>query len=225
MKYNNHLNYQDRRHFLFKVRLVFFCILIIGLLAAVYMYFTVVVQRESNTEDVTTSGQTNSYFAPSVNIFRSPYFQFQAGNTWVEVPTESTPNKFVYRSLRSNLIEHELVVYVNQIPADLSANRVLPVNIKSGGELLPISVSEHCLKAAGAQSMQDKEVLMDRVKFLCDSDSTNYTVLAGMVDGTSTIQLPRPDGTTASYVIRYTNLKATPESSQLIQITDSFQSR
>lgn len=225
MKYNNHLNYEDRRHFIFKVRLTIACITILALLVGAYAYFTVMVQRDANTEQTTTSQQTSSYFAPSVNIFRSPYFQFQASNTWAEVPTESTPNKFVYRSLRSSLIEHELTIYVNQIPADVKANHVLPVNLKSGGELLPILVSEHCSKAVTTPSSQPKEVLMDRVKFLCHSDSTNYTVLVGLVDGSTTLQLPRPDGSTANYAILYSNLKATPDASQLTQIADSFQTR
>lgn len=225
MKYNNHLNYQDRRRFLFKVRLVLFCILGLGVLAVIYIYFSVVVQRDANTEDLTTSGQTSGYFAPSVNIFRSPYFQFQAGSDWAEVSTESNANKYVYRSLRSNLIEHELVVYVNQIPANLTANHVLPVNPKGVGELLPLAVSEHCSKVVVAPSARPQEVLQDRVKYLCHSDSTNYTALVGLVEHSTSLQLPRPDGSTATYSILYTNLKATPDSSQLTQIADSFQTR
>lgn len=225
MKYNNHLNYQDRKHFLFKVRLIIISILSLAIMTGAYIYFNLMLQREANTEGSTTSQQTSSYFAPTVNIFRSPYFQFQANNSWAEVPSESTSSKYVYRSLRSNLIEHELVIYVNQIPANLSANHILPVNLKSGGELLPMSVSEHCSKAMVTPSSQSREVLMDRVKFLCHSDSTTYTVLVGQADGNSSLNLLRPDNATTSYSILYTNLKANPESAQLMQIIESFQTR
>lgn len=225
MKYNNHLNYQDRRHFLFKVRVIIFCALVLALLTAAYMYFSVAIQRDANTTDITTSQQNSSYFAPSVKIFKSPYFQFQTNNTWAEITNESNSNKYVYRSLRANLIEHELIIYVNQLPQALSANRVLPANPKTGGELLPIAASEHCVKAAGGTSSRDEEVLLERVKFLCDSDSTNYTVLVGLIDAKSSMVLKRPNGETATYSIYYSNLKATPDDAQLRQIVDSFQTR
>lgn len=225
MKYNNHLNYQNRNRFILKVRLIILSILVLGLLTAAYAYFSVMLQREANTESNTTTAETSSYFSPSVSIFRSPFYQFQANSSWAEVPADSTQHKFVYRSLRSNLIEHELVVYVNQIPANISSNRVMPVNLKNVGEFLPLAVSEHCAKVAGEPSFRPREVVLERVRLLCHSDSSTYTVLAGLVDGSTTLNLPRPDGSTTSYSIFYTNLKATPEASQLTQILESFQTR
>lgn len=225
MKYNRQLNYQKRQRFLLKVKLVVGFFLLLVVVAAVLGYYAIVTTRNANTDTTSTSGETSGYFAPTVKIFRSPYFQFQANNTWVEVPAESTATKFVYRSLRANLIENELTIYVNDIPATLAANRVLPVNIKDSLEIVPSSVSEHCLKAAGSPSSQDKPVTQDRVKYLCDSDSTNYTVLVGLIEGSSTLNLMRPDNTRANYAIHYSNLKATPDSVQLTQIIDSFQTR
>lgn len=189
------------------------------------MYYSVVNRQSLNTETTSTSQETSGYFAPSVKIFRSSFFQFQADNTWVEVPAESTASKFVYRSLRANLIEHDLTIYVNSMPSVLVSNRVLPVNLKSGPELLPISTSDHCVKVAGGPNAGTVKVLLDNVSMLCDADSTNYTVLVGLANGTTVLDLLRPDGTTAQYAILYSNLRATPEASQLMQIVNSFQTR
>jgi hypothetical protein len=127
--------------------------------------------------------------------------------------------------LRANLIEHELVVYVNHIPDLLSANRVLPVSLKSKAELMPVTVSEHCIKAVKGSTANDQQIISEKVSFKCDSDSTNYTVLAGQIDGTSTLNLVRPDNTSAKYALRYSNLRATPDDAQFRQIIDSFQTR
>ncbi len=227
MKYNNHLNYRDRRRYLLKVRLVL--ILVFGSILTLigYMFYSVMNDDSSNTAQTTTSESTNSYFAPSINVFKTPYFQFQADKTWGEVPAESTQSKFVYRSLRSSLIEHELVIYVNQVPANLETTRVLPVNLKSNNsEMLPLNISNHCSEALGGKtSNRAQEVLIEKVTIMCDSDSTMYTVMAGLVDSSTNIRLDRPDGTSAVYALRYNNLRATPDSSQFTQILNTFQSR
>lgn len=226
MKYNNHLNYRDRKRFLFKLRLILFTVFILLASLGAYIYFSVIIQEGENTAESTTSQETSGYFAPSVKIFRSPFFQFQTDQHWVEVPTESTSSKYVYRSLRNNLIEHDLVVYVNQIPANLAATRVVPANTKANSELLPIGVSDHCGKlVTGADRIAKPQVLLERVKIKCDADSPSYSVFVGLVDGSTALTLPRPDSTTATYTLLYTNLKALPDASQLLQISSSFQTR
>lgn len=225
MRYNQQLNFQKRRSFLLRVRLFILCMALLIFAAGAYAYYSVVSRQSSNTNSTSTSRQTSGYFAASVKVFNSSFFQFQADKTWAEVPAESTPTKFVYRSHRANLIEHELTIYVNEIPPALAANRVLPVNLKGDSELLPISVSEHCLKTAGAPTGDNPVVELDRVKLACDSDSTNYTVLVGLAGGNTVLDLLRPDNTRAKYSIAYSNLKATPDATQLNQIAETFQTR
>lgn len=225
MKYNQQLNYQRRKRFLFRVRIFLLLLLIAAIATGTYTYYAVVSRQSSNTQSTTTSQETSGYFASSIQIFRSPYFQFQADKTWAEVPTESTSSKFVYRSLRANLVEHDLTIYVNEVPPALAATRVLPVNLKGDSEFLPLTVSDHCLKAAGASTATDREITLDNVRMLCNSDSTNYTVMIGHAGGSTVLNLLRPDGTSAKYSILYNNLKATPDASQIIQIASSFQAR
>ena len=227
MKYNNHLNYRKRRSFLIKVRLVLFLLFVV-ICAGILMFYLKYVREENvNTPNKTTSEATVSVVAPSINIFKSPYFQFQAPNNWVEVPNESTPTKFVYRGLRSSLIEHELVIYVNQIPANISANRVYAALFKNDNtELDPLTISDHCIKATNnVSTMEDKEILFNGVKMPCDSDSRNFTVLAGLQGDDTTLNMIRPDGTTASYAILYTNLRAVPDATEMKKIIETFQTR
>lgn len=225
MRYHQDLNYHKRKKFLLKAWILFLSFAVILIAAASYGYYAIISRQSSNTDNSSTSRATKSYYAPSVKVFRSPFFQLQMDDTWFELPAESTPTKFVYRSLRSNLIEQELTIYVNDIPEILTPNRVLPVNLKSESEFLPITVSEHCIKAAGGPNITSARVTLDRVTFRCDADSTDYRVMAGEVNGTTTFNLQRPDGTRAKYALYYTNLKATPDGTQFTQIVDSFQTR
>lgn len=226
MRYNNRLNYRARKRFLFRVRLAIFVFALLVAASLVYMFLSIRDQDSANIPEVTTSEATSSYFAPSVKIFRSPFFQFQTDQTWAEVPTESSSNKFVYRSLRSNLIEHELSIYVNQIPANLTANRSLPVTVINSKELVPSRVSELCNKVFGGQPrLGDQEVEVDKVRIRCNADGTNYEVLVGAIGGSSTINMIRPDGTPVAYALQYTNLKATGDVTQLTSIIESFQTR
>lgn len=227
MKYTSHVNYRDRRKHLFFLRLFLFVLFVAITCGAAYVYYSIVVGKSSSVQQDTTSQTTSSHFARSINIFRSPYFQFQANETWAEVPTESTANKYVYRSLRHNLIEHELVIYVDQIPANLAANRVLPVTFTTEGtELTSQAVSEHCVTALGNASRSfNQQVTVNNVSMLCDSDSTNYTVFAGVAGGTTNIQLKRPSGLNGSYTFLYTNLRAIQDTSQFSEIINSFQAR
>lgn len=227
MKYNSHLNYKKRKRFLLKVRLALGLILVVLIAGGVLFYLKYVREENPNTVERTTSETTTSVVAPSISIFKTPYYQFQASNDWVEVPNESNANKFVYRSLRSSLIENELIIYVNQIPANLEANRVLPVTLKNDNtELQPLTVSDHCLKAIGGNpTINTSDIVLNGVRFKCDSDSTNYTVMVGLKDGDTVLKMIRPDGTQASYTIYYTNLRALPESSALTGIVSTFQTR
>ena len=225
MRYNPELNYHKRKKFLFKAWLAFLLLAILAVAAGIYAYYSVITRQDSNTEDTSTSQATKGYYASTVKVFRSPFFQLQLNNTWSEVPAESTPSKFVYRSLRANLIEHELVIYVNDIPKSLAANRVLPVNLKADSEFLPIKVSDHCIGAAGGSRIDSPEVILERVKFRCAADSTNYTVMVGLVGGSTILKLNRPDDTTASYTLYYRGLKATHDGSEITHIAEGFQTR
>ena len=228
MKYSNRLNYRDRRLLLVKLRVVYLLIALI--LIGAIIYFVINYFRDKNNEisQKATSQETSSFIAPSVGIFKTPYYQFQATKDWVEVPNESTATKFVYRSIKNNIIGHQLDIYVNEIPANLEATRTLPVSfVTNSTELNPSTVSEHCIKALDGKSNQNPiRVNFANVKFNCDSDSTKtYSILVGQIGDDSVLNMIRPDGTTVAFTIFYNNLQAIPEPNELVQITKTFQTR
>lgn len=227
MKYNNRLNYRDRRRLLFRLRIIFFLVALALIGIVIYFYVDFIKDKTLNEGQEAVSEKTTSVIAPSVNIFKTAFYQFQASDSWVEVPNESNSSKFVYRSLRTNLIEHELVIYVNQVPVNLEANRVMPVDFAENKQrLIPSPVSEHCVKALGGRSTVSKtEVTFEKVRFNCDSDSTNYTVIVGELNGDSVVNMIRPSGESVAYTIYYSNLKAINDAIELTDIMKSFQTR
>lgn len=222
MKYSQQFNYRRRKRYLRLVWSLAVLLLAVIIASLIYLYYQATKDDQNNKA---TSGQTTKYLAPSVRVFDTSYFHFQTNNTWAEIPAETTPNKFVYRSIRAGLVEHELVIYVDQLPNNLFANRVLPVSQDGNHKLSPITVSEHCIKAAGGSQAMPMEVVVEQVKMLCKSDTTNYTVLLGLVNGSTAMSLARPDGSKKNYTIAYADLRSIYDPTELIQIIDSFQTR
>lgn len=224
MRYHHQHDHHHQKKFI-KLTAWFLGIVTICIIGfATYAYIDGLNESSSNTEEKTTSNESAGYFAPTVNIIRSPYFQFQANKSWSQATSDSGSNKFVYRSLRGPLIERELTIYVNTTP-NLSATRVMPVNIKGTAELLPQTVSDHCGKANQTKQQPTVLVTLDRVNFNCQPDSTAYAVLVGVVGGNTRISLARPNGEKVTYTIYYSDVTATPSTSYLTEIISTFQAR
>ena len=226
MKYHHGVNLHRQRKYL-KGAYIFFIVigLLIGLIVLAIRLDSF-LQDRANTPQSTTSAQTSAYFASSNKVFTTDYFQFQTPKNWAEIPAESTATKFVYRGINEPIIEDELIIYVNDVPGDLSATRLLPVDSAAEGrELSHGSVSDHCREASANHNLDQKIVTFKKVSLNCDIDNTQYNVLVGLIGGTTRMKLKRPDGSTADYTILYRNVKAIPDASQLVGIVKSFQTR
>lgn len=225
MRYKQQLDYRRRKRFIRRVWLA--CLIVVLMIGGFvgYLFYENYKASNYNSPEQTTSTETSGYFGNSVNILRSQYFQFQADKNWVEVPAESTPTKFVYRSFSKNLVEHELIVYVGEVPATIGANRLLPVEVRAGNGFGRQSVSNHCAEGAKSTNAQNTVVKLQSVMFECDSDSTDYSILVGEINGSTKIPMNRPDKSVANYTISYKNLRATGDPSQIYQIIDTFQTR
>lgn len=227
MKYNNHLNYKKRKRFILKVRIFLISVFTISLVGGVYYYQNYFKIADSNPTEETTSEKTASFIAPSIRIFKSPYFQFQASSTWAEVPGSSSANKFVYNSVRSNLIQHELTIYVNQAPANLAATKVLSVTpTDSNTRLVGGELSEDCpAKVPANHQSIFYEITLVGIKFNCDRTNAGYSVFAGTKENGTQITMIRPDGTTAVYTFLYKDLRAENDASEFINLLSTFQTR
>lgn len=204
-------------------RFIFGVILLIACAGAFVAYDTWRSSKQSEQPSAPT-GQTNSTFASSFEVYRTEYFQFQAGKTWSAVTNESTANKFVYRKFNDALVEAQLTIYVNE-PADqgIDANRVLPVTFGTASNKLDaIFVSDHCAKDVGRGY---KTMVLLGVTFRCNTDTTDYSVLVGKEGGTTLLNMLRPNGSPITYVIYFRDLRAIASPQDIVAIMDTFQTR
>lgn len=224
MRYNQHFSHRKRRHFLGFLRLSGLLLIAVVVGGAIYLAKENLASSNYNSTEQTTSAPKASYVAPSVEVFRTPYFQFQAKDSWVEDSQSSGAGKYAYKSMRGNLIEHQMVIYVNSPPKDLAVTRVLVVAPDGDGGLNTVKVSDHCSKA-GKFPGSKQVVSVEQVSVNCFRDDTRYTVLAGIAGGSTNMSLPRPDDSQAAYTVYYSNVTAYPDAVQFQEIMNSFQTR
>jgi hypothetical protein len=225
-RYYHQSNYSRHQRTIQRLKITLLVVFGIALLGGLALGVDYYRHQFSQKNQKATTTETNGYYSAPVQIFRTPYFQFQTDNSWSEITNESQSNVFVYRGMSQHLVEHELTVYVNIPLENLTATHVLPVNLSSTGQLLSLPVSDKCEKAfKGTETKTIKSVIMHEVTFVCDPHDSSYRVVVGTVKGGPHMKLHRPDGTTATYTIVYRNITALPDASQLQQIVNSFQTR
>ena len=227
-KYNTSYHHKSRRARRSTVIAGALFLLTIG--AAAFIAIDTFMQA-SKKHDATSQPTFSSVQGAAVNLFRTEYFQFQADNNWKEIPNETTKGRYVYRSYKGPLVEHDIVIEVNsskdEALPNIRTNHVMPVEIDSTGKFNIISgAGEHCkvLLPKGTPNL-GLIVTQKQVTFPCSPDSVLYEAKLGVVGGTTKMQMPRPDGTRATYVITYRNLKFTPDDSMLRNIVETFQTR
>lgn len=198
----------------------------VGILGLLVLFLANSLFIEPEPVPATSNVQT-SVQAPSIKVFRTAYFQFQAGDTWTEDAKQTTDTTFVYRSYRGPLVEHDLTIYVNTDKTSFDATRVQPVKLEPDGTFnLSEKISRHCRSVLPkAQQLEAQTIVFRDVRFRCDADDTIFAVLVGRIGGTPLMELLRPDGQAARYTIYYRDLTAGPTGRELTGIVNSFQTR
>jgi hypothetical protein len=170
----------------------------------------------------------NTQITDNKTTFTDTYFQFQDTGTWVVDKNNSTDTKRVYHKFRKNVLEHELVVYINQVPIPLylEVPRVLPVRIVNNSGFQVTNVSNPCVSQyAKGELHKVKEVQINNATMLCDPDSSQYSVVISEINGDYQLKLKRPNGTPIQFVITYKDVGLSPIPDSLINIASSFQTR
>ena len=167
----------------------------------------------------------------SVNLFSSPYFQFQADDTWKEVTSEETSTHFVYRSYKSTLVVRDIMFDVNRSKPEavplVRTTHIYPVTVDGSGKLVSQGgASEHCNTLMPKNSPQvPTSVVQHQVSFICNPDAVIYQVVVGLIGGSTNISIPRPSGGNATYTITYRDLTINSTDAALRTILDTFQTR
>ncbi len=190
------------------------------------LMLTTGIFTEPETPEPVSDVQT-SIQSPSVEIFRTAYFQFQANKAWLVDAKETTANKFVYRLFRGPLIEHELNIYINPPIQPIDVSYVQAVRPNADGTLELLSgISDHCNSALPeTEKKQIRSVELNNTTFICRGDGSSFDVIVGQVGGGPYIELKRPDNTHARYMIVYKDLTANGSGRELKGILESFQTR
>ena len=176
--------------------------------------------------------------AAQINIFKTPYYRFQADSSWREVTDElsqsvnsqSDFHQYLYRSFDKNFIEHELWVTVNmpesyQLARHNVPTRVIPVRVESDGSITQLdSVSGPCVEALpeGSTDVSPQIVLQKDVSYFCNPNQNNdYTVIAGIPSGTERLPV-NVNSDQITITITYRNVTPIPESSMFERILSTF---
>lgn len=195
-------------------------LIVVGILVA-----AIFLDLHRNTKKPDISKVQTEKVSDNMSTFRSPYFQFRDTGKWV-LDQNSTSQKFIYSKFQGLLPQHQLIVYVNQVPIPrfLAVSRVLPVRIVNGNSFNVTSVSSHCGSTYGPQEPHRvKTVSINEANMLCDPDMAQYTVILSQINGDYQLHLQRLDGTPVTLIITYLDGTLAPEPSTLLRLANSFQ--
>ncbi len=212
---------------------MFLTILFIGIIGIFADW--IIGQLRTDTSVSTASSATVQ--SARINIFQSPYFRFQANQSWREVSDELSFNKvegseqYLYRSFDKDFIEHELWVTVN-LPLDYVIERhnvptrVVPIRVESDGTLNQIgNVSAPCVEALPASEKENvtpRVIKQEEISYFCNPNQVNdYHVAVGVPGGTNRISYSDKENG-AVVTITYRNVTAIPTSSELENILSTF---
>lgn len=190
-----------------------------------------VIRQTFNKQAPVSRANYSSVQGDSINQFSTPYFQFQANDTWKEITSEERTGHYVYRSYKGTLVVRDVQIDVN-LPTPVTqalvrTTHVYPVTIEPTGRLISQGdAGEHCktLMPKNAPAVPTR-VTQQQVSFICTPDASAYQVAVGVVGGTTDMQIPRPSGGKATYSITYRDLTVGPGDAALRSIIESFQTR
>ena len=187
-------------------------------------YYNYLGLHRPDAKPVTSSVET-TVINGNKTTFTNQYFQFQDTGKWIIEKNNTTDDRLVYHKFRKNVLEHEMVVYVNKVPnpLDLTTGRVLPIRIINNNSFQVTNVSSPC----GAQYAKDelhkvKELSINNAAMLCDPDTASYSVIVSEINANYIIKLKRGNGAPIQFVIIYKDTGVAPQPDSLLNITSSF---
>lgn len=224
-RYYYHLtNYHHRSRHIKHVKFMVFAVVFMVFVAVIVIAFDLLSLREASSPPA--SPQSSLVEQAPITIFRTEFFQFQAGSKWVAIATASKEGKYVYRNLDHTSIQQELNIYVNKTPDELTATYVVPVIASLEGHITASELSPHCKNGLPANAkLNPTSITYQKTTFNCIPDGTDYRVLASMEGGTPILKLKRPNGSEASYILYFHDVTVNPSPDQFRQILNSFQTR
>jgi hypothetical protein len=160
--------------------------------------------------------------------FTNDYFEFQDAGTWVVEKNNAFKDRVVYHKFNKNVLQAELIVYINQDPIPLysAVPRALPLRVINDNSFNATNVSTPCVEQyAKTELRRVKEVSINNATMLCDPGSPQYFVVFAEIGGDYHLHLKRPNGTPIEFVITYKDLGLDSRPDSIINIANSFKTR
>jgi hypothetical protein len=148
--------------------------------------------------------------------FEQSTFQIQLPADWIRQTPEQTGADYAWHGTAKGETARSLEVYVDEIPADMAVNRLLPIKAEGKGILATDTVSDNCINftdektanpTTGAASSK-----WSGVNFLCDT-ANDQRVVVGTSSATEPINTVTVTGDKGvhRYFFVYTDHSAQPK--------------
>ena len=180
-----------------------------------------------NADNSVSVQSTAAVQSSNINIFRTPFFQFQAGSAWREITSENTDKKFVYRSLQGLLVQEELIIEIDGntdvVLGNQSTTRGYPVEINNNKLQPTADMSGHCRDLTAVKGDRKQQfVEYETMTLPCNPDASAFVVLVGQSGGKHYLEKPTFDGN-RTYKITYRDSTFSPAGRGLPNIVKTFQ--
>lgn len=223
-KYSYKENVYRQNHFLKRLKRVGLVFALVVILAVAAIVIDQMLEKEKQV--TVDSPVTTSVRNTDIEVFRTKIFQFQAPQEWVLLNERTTENVFYYQAYRDDIIEKEMVIYINELPQRTKVTRVVPVEVTNGGSFVTSQISSHCDSDLPENANRNpKYMTIEGIEVFCDIDSALFVAIAGEKGGDTAIDMIRPDGEKIKVQIEYRDLTSRPQTDAFQRILDTFQLR
>ncbi len=198
-----------------------------GLFCA-YVAYDWYSQSNSTSDTVVTNEVVSSVQSAKISVYRSPYFQFQAPDSWVAVADQSRDDVYTYVKNHKSLVQERLVVYVDRSDiereSDQKITHVLPVEIGQNGAFENVGqVSSHCDGSwPDGLKRNPSRIVHEDVSFVCSIGSKQYNVVFGERGDDENMTVTLRDGSEVTLTVVFSNLTAYPSPGDVYSIARSF---
>lgn len=222
MRYSHGISFLRKKQHRTKIFKYFSLGLIIMIAAGFFVWLDGYMEASKTQTAATSNKKTQTYDSAYKNI-KTDHFSFSAKKSWQLVASESSQRKFVYRDHSNGSLRQSFYVYIDQLPAQTQATRVLPVSLSADGRsLMPGEISGHCKQAVGDSRASFRPVTFEGVNFTCNAGSPLFTTFIGIRGGGTELRMTRANGQLASYRLVYEDVTGDPQALDIVEIIASF---
>lgn len=200
--------------------LVWFVLIIVLVLLLAFGFF-IFKEFFSTPAQPSTPPVDIGRFSPDTKIIISnDDFLFSSSQDWKLAPEISIPNeKYVYFSSKKNQIQHQLTIYVRNIPLNTPVKFILPVKVvdnKMETEL----ISQEC----GTFAKGGDVVLAEfkGISFYCETHTSKSIIAAGFEGSSYAIPLRNAKGNTQNVAFFYHDQTSGFNYSPLSEVLSTF---